>query len=133
MPLSSRSKALALIVAAGAAWLVAPIQAQTSELLMFERGGCVWCARWDRDVAPIYEKTDEAKLLPLRRVNIDRGTPDGITLAAPVRYTPTFVVIDDGREIGRITGYINDESFWGLLGTYVGKLAKPNAARNPPS
>lgn len=127
------SRAVVLVAAATLAWLAAPLAAAASELLMFERAGCIWCARWDRDIAPIYAKTDEAKLLPLRRVNIDRGMPDGITLAAPVRYTPTFVVIDGGREIGRITGYINDESFWGLLGSYVGKLADPSAAHKPPS
>ncbi|MDB5551090.1 MAG: hypothetical protein JWL86_1074, partial [Rhizobium sp.] len=38
---------------------------------MFERGGCVWCARWNREIAPIYDKTDEARVLPLRRINMD--------------------------------------------------------------
>ena len=47
---------------------------------MFERDGCVWCARWDRDVGPIYDKTDEAKLLPLRRINLDRAKPTNLTL-----------------------------------------------------
>lgn len=89
---------------------------------MFEREGCVWCQRWDREIAPIYNKTDEAKLLPLRRIDVERERATGIALAAPVRYTPTFVVVDNGREIGRITGYINDESFWGLLGALAAKL-----------
>ena len=48
----------------------------------------------------------------------------GITLAAPVVYTPTFVVVDGGREIGRITGFINDEAFWGLLDTLAAKLER---------
>ncbi|WP_371420841.1 hypothetical protein [Tardiphaga sp.] len=93
--------------------------AQASELVMFERAGCVWCQRWDREIAPIYDKTDEAKVLPLRRVDIDRDKPTDITLASPVIYTPTFVVIDKGHEIGRISGYTNDMSFWGLLGKFA--------------
>jgi len=40
-----------------------------------------------------------------------------------VRFTPTFVVVDNGREIGRITGYSNDDAFWGLLDTFAAKLA----------
>ncbi|MGP9812546.1 thioredoxin fold domain-containing protein [Rhodopseudomonas sp. NSM] len=105
---------------------LAPAGAMAAELLMFERDGCVWCARWDRDVGPIYGKTEEAKLLPLRRVNIDRDKLAGVALDSPVRFTPTFVVMDNGREVGRITGYINDDAFWGLLGTMVTKLTPPN-------
>lgn len=99
-----------------------PIAAQSAELVMFERGGCVWCQRWNRDVGPVYDKTAEAKLLPLRRIDLDRQTAEGITLTEPVRYTPTFVVVDKGREVGRITGYVNDDSFWGLLGTLAAKI-----------
>jgi thioredoxin-related protein len=101
---------------------VVPVASQAAELLMFERDGCVWCQRWDRDVGQIYDKTDEARLLPLRRINIDKQSEAGITLASAVRYTPTFVVADDGREIGRITGFISDDAFWGLLGTFVTRL-----------
>jgi thioredoxin-related protein len=106
----------------GAAQLSAAA-AHAAELVMFERDGCVWCARWDRDVGPIYPKTDEAKLLPLRRINLDRAKDQALALASPVRFTPTFVVIDHGREVGRITGYINDDAFWGLLGALATKIA----------
>jgi thioredoxin-related protein len=44
-------------------------------------------------------------------------------LTAPVRFTPTFVMVDNGREVGRITGYANDDTFWGLFGTLTAKLA----------
>jgi thioredoxin-related protein len=99
-----------------------PVASQAAELLMFERDGCVWCQRWDRDVGQIYDKTDEAKLLPLRRINIDRQSDAGIALTSAVRYTPTFVVADKGREIGRLTGFISDDAFWGLLGPFVTRL-----------
>ncbi|RED36121.1 thioredoxin-like protein [Rhodopseudomonas thermotolerans] len=99
--------------------------AHAAELVMFERDGCVWCARWDRDVGQIYPKTDEARLLPLRRINMDHAKEPGLGLASPVRFTPTFVVIDQGREVGRITGYINDDSFWGLLGALAAKVTPP--------
>lgn len=102
--------------------LLWPAWSQAAELVMYERAGCVWCARWDREVAPLYHKTPEAKLLPLRRISLDKPADGSVKLAAPVRYAPTFVVLDRGREIGRITGYISDESFWGLLGALVAKL-----------
>ncbi|WP_366558554.1 thioredoxin family protein [Rhodopseudomonas sp.] len=102
--------------------LLCPTVSQSAELLMYERAGCVWCARWDRDVGPVYDKTDEAKVLPLRRINLDKPATGSVELTAPVHFTPTFVVSDHGREIGRITGYINDDAFWGLLGTLLSKI-----------
>ena len=53
----------------------------------------------------------------------------GVALASPVRFTPTFVVVDQGREIGRITGYSNDNAFWGLLDALAAKLQ--TATREP--
>jgi cytochrome c551/c552 len=114
-----------LALAALTAGFLAGAVAQASELVMFEQGGCVYCARWNRDVAPVYDKTAEAKVLPLRRIDIGQQGNAGVTLASPVRYTPTFVVVDNGKEIGRITGYISDDSFWGLLDSLAAKLETP--------
>ncbi|MBN9583260.1 MAG: thioredoxin family protein [Afipia sp.] len=113
--------------AAFAATLMASPALQASELVMFEQPGCVHCQRWNHDVGSLYGKTDEARALPLRRVDIRSQGASGIALASPVRYTPTFVVVDDGREVGRITGYSNDEAFWGLLTALAAKL--PGASR----
>ena len=100
-----------------------PAKARAAELLMFESGGCIYCLRWDRDVGSIYDKTPEAKILPLRRIDVDRQSASGVALQSPVRYTPTFVVVDKGREIGRIEGFISDDSFWGLLDVLAAKVA----------
>lgn len=117
----------ALVLAASA---LCPQGASASELLMFERAGCVWCQRWDREVAPVYGKTAEARMLPLRRIDVERQKATGVTLAAPVRYTPTFVVVNDsGQEVGRITGYSNDDMFWGLLGKLAARLKPPPPER----
>ncbi len=110
---------LRLSVLAALLWPVTP---HAAELVMFERDGCIWCQRWNQAVGPIYDNTREAERLPLRRLNIDEQRSSGFTLVSTVVYTPTFVVLDNGREIGRITGYINDDAFWGLLGTLVAKL-----------
>lgn len=85
------------------------------ELVFFTRPGCPYCLKWEREVAPIYQKSEEAKRAPLRHWDLSTGTPP-YKLAYPVRYTPTFVLVDADVEIGRITGYINDDMFWGMLG-----------------
>ena len=108
--------------------LLWPAGAFAAELVMFEAVGCPWCQRWDREVGASYSKTEEAKVLPLRRVDVGAAAASGIVLANPVRYTPTFVVVDEGREVGRITGYQSNDTFWGLLGALAAKL-KP--AREP--
>ncbi|WP_244628567.1 thioredoxin fold domain-containing protein [Tardiphaga robiniae] len=129
MPLKTSLIATLLVMTAA----LSPRIADASELLMFERDGCVWCARWNREIAPVYDRTDEAKLLPLRRIDMDRDKSPGVALASPVRFTPTFLIVDNnGREIGRITGYMNDESFWSLLGKYAARLtnSQPNANRS---
>jgi hypothetical protein len=110
--------ALVLLVSA----LLWPVATQASELLMFERDGCVWCQRWDREIGPVYDKTAEARVLPLRRIDTGHQAAGGINLASPVRFTPTFVVVDNGREVGRITGYVNDDAFWGLLAALASKI-----------
>ncbi|MCS6779183.1 MAG: thioredoxin family protein [Geminicoccaceae bacterium] len=104
-----------------AAWLAADDVA-ASELVMFGGRGCAWCARFDAEIAPVYAKTEEGRRAPLRRVELEAGTPDGLVLAAPVRFTPTFVLVDEGREVGRIQGYPGEDFFWGLLGTLLERL-----------
>lgn len=90
--------------------------ARAAELILFERAGCPWCVRWNREVAPIYPLSEEGKLAPLRRVDVTDGMPPDLNFVAAVRFTPTFVLVDKGREIGRLTGYMGDDAFWGMLG-----------------
>ncbi len=94
-----------------------------AELVMFERAGCPWCRKWDQEIGGIYPKTPEGAKAPLRRVSLDRPLAPEWKLDPPVFYSPTFVVMEKGREIGRITGYSNAESFWGLLGTILARSA----------
>lgn len=93
----------------------AQISAKAHELIMFRQAGCEWCADWDRDVGTKYPLTDAGKMAPLRMINIHQKRPDDLAGLKPVVFTPTFVVLKDGREVGRITGYPGEDFFWGLL------------------
>lgn len=113
---------------------------RAAELVMFERPGCAYCQLFDAEVAPIYDRTEEGQRAPLRRASMSGGIgalfggqPGGVALAAPVRYAPTFVLVDGGREVGRITGYMSQDAFWGLLGAMTRDLpagALPATASN---
>jgi hypothetical protein len=117
--------------------LLAPLQAFSAELIMFEQKGCVWCQRFDRDVGGLYEKTPEGQRAPLRRVDIGKPQPQDLAFLRRERFTPVFVLVDKGRELGRIRGYPGEAFFWGLLATLLERLdrndpAPPEPAATPP-
>ena len=107
----------------GAMFLASTVStAQAAELVMFEQAGCAWCEAFDREIAPIYAKTLEGSRAPLRRVAIAQALPPDLAFVGVERLTPVFVLVDRGREIGRIRGYPGDDHFWGLLGVLIEKL-----------
>lgn len=102
-----------------------PLSARAAELVMFESPVCEWCRLWDEEVGIVYGKTLESRQAPLRRVDIDDPRPEDLRPIRPVIYTPTFVLMEDGRETGRITGYPGEANFWSLLGEMIKKLDMP--------
>ncbi|WP_187431890.1 hypothetical protein ROLI_041420 [Roseobacter fucihabitans] len=85
-------------------------------LVMVEEKGCIWCARWNKEISHIYPKTAEGAAAPLRRIDIHAPRPDGLTFKRSLNFTPTFVLVIDGQEVSRIEGYPGEDFFWGLLG-----------------
>ena len=85
-------------------------------LVMVEEKGCVWCARWNQEIAQIYPKTTEGRAAPLRRLDMQAARPDDLTFSRSLNFTPTFVLMVDGKEVSRIEGYPGEDFFWGLLG-----------------
>lgn len=104
--------------------------ASAAELLMIEQAGCNWCAAWNRDVGIVYDKTEEGKRAPLRRIDLKDAIPEDLAAIRIERFTPTFILIEGNREIGRIRGYPGEDFFWGLLGQMLEKLPSKT---NPPS
>jgi hypothetical protein len=126
MKLASKSrfgKYLSRIAIAGVMFIAfAAAQARAAELVMFEEAGCVWCQTFDREIAPVYPKTEEGRRAPLRRVTLGAPLPADLEFIQTERLTPLFVLVDKGREIGRIRGYPGEDNFWGLLGVLIKKL-----------
>jgi len=108
---------------------VAAPPALSAELVMFEERGCPWCRRWHDEVGPGYPRSAEGRRAPLRIVDMHGPRPLDLAHIVRVTVSPTFVVVDGGREIGRITGYPGADFFWGLLGEIVARLP---AAQRPP-
>lgn len=95
-----------------------------AELIMVEQRGCEWCEVWDEEIGQTYHQTAEGKIAPLRRINIHDDLPEDLSFIRGLVYTPTFVLVHDGSEVGRILGYPGEDFFWGLLEQLFEKLPK---------
>jgi thioredoxin-related protein len=95
--------------------------ADAAELVMYRRDGCPYCARWDREIGPIYSKTEISRRAPIRMVNLSRDRDLPIK-HGPIIFTPTFVLVENGQEVGRMEGYTGDEFFWVRLANLLATL-----------
>lgn len=108
-----------LIFAAFAASCFAlPVGAELA-LVMVEQPGCPWCARWDAEVAPEYSATGAGQAAPLRRIDLHAPVPDDLKFDSEPRFTPTFILVENGQELGRIEGYPGEDFFWPMLETLI--------------
>jgi thioredoxin-related protein len=92
-------------------------QASTTriEILVFEVNRCVYCRIFRRDVLPKYERSLRAKKAPIRFINVSQTDVTPLKLSAPLTMAPTVVVMQDGQERGRITGYMGPEPFFHMV------------------
>ncbi len=116
------SGALTLVLLLAAPWESLSGGAQAAELILFETLGCPYCMAWDEEVGVIYHKTEEGRTAPLRRLDIGDPRPPELAALPDILYSPTFVLLDGGREVGRILGYSGEDHFWGLLGELLARL-----------
>jgi len=118
------------------------------ELLMFSNPHCSYCQAFLNEVAPGYDKTEYAKYLPLKIIQVNTKMPDWIAEAMSngrlggIRATPTFVIWDNsgtydrGKEIARLEGYPGKEIFYESIGIFIENtekivIEKPNRSDNP--
>lgn len=94
--------------------MLASLPAAATELVMVEEAGCVWCARWNAEIAPAYPNTSQGRFAPLRRVEIS-ALPEDLEIQRRVTFTPTFLIVDEGRELARLEGYPGEDFFWPIL------------------
>jgi thioredoxin-related protein len=108
------------VLALAALFLAQPVRA--AELIMLQEDGCMWCERWNTEIGVVYHKTEEGHRAPLRRVDMHGPLPADLRFLVKGGYTPTFILVDGGREVGRIRGYPGEDFFWGLLQLLLKKM-----------
>lgn len=92
-----------------------PAQVSAAELIMVDDTTCGWCRKWLAETGAGYPRSAEGRRAPLRRVMFRDYSKIGISFARPVTGTPTFIVVEDGREKGRIEGYLASPAFYARL------------------
>lgn len=87
----------------------ADAQSGRVRLIMVDDPNCWFCRQWNEKVGLSYAESPEGRIAPLRRVA--RGAPElrGLT---PVVLTPTFIVMEGSREVGRISGFSGPSYFY---------------------
>lgn len=85
---------------------------QSMELVVMEAPGCDYCTLFRRDVLPSYAASERAKDVPIRFVDINDESASALGLDSPIDVVPTFVVLRNNHEIGRIPGYVGPEFFF---------------------
>jgi len=99
-----------------------------AELIMVEQQGCYYCLEWKDQLGHIYPKTPEGKYAPLKTVDITEV--DKLKgLQRDVIFTPTFVLMENDRELGRLEGYSSEDFFWELLEVILKKETEYTAPK----
>jgi thioredoxin-related protein len=93
-----------------AALVLSNAASDAAELVMVELKSCVYCAKFNREMASAYQGSKTGQSVPLRRIN-PRKWPADLSAVKKTPYTPVFILVDDGREIGRFAGYSGPEQF----------------------
>jgi hypothetical protein len=96
-------------------------------LVMVEAPGCHFCMRWHAEIGLGYANTAEGRFAPLKRVG--RSDP-GLEGLAPVVYTPTFILMRDGRELSRLSGYPGAAYFYPELRPLLSAAGFTSATEN---
>jgi thioredoxin-related protein len=91
------------------------ISKTTAELLVFEAKGCAYCFIFRRDVVPGYQQSPRARDVPMRFIDVRKADLTRLQLRAPLTMLPTVILMEHGREVDRISGYMGPEPFFHMV------------------
>jgi thioredoxin-related protein len=100
--------------------LLSPIKSEMHELIVLEIEDCPICSLVRTQIAPAYARTPRAAAVPMRFVDLNRIDQGKMQLSGPVTVLPTILLMRNGTEIDRITGYLGPENFLQMVRTMIG-------------
>jgi thioredoxin-related protein len=99
----------------GAARVPVEVAAHRLELVVIEVAGCTVCELVRRHIQPAYEASPTSRRVPMRYVDITNIDELTIGLESRVATVPTVVLMRDGKEVDRISGYTGPQHFFVAL------------------
>ncbi len=94
------------------------------ELLVVEIENCIYCGIFRRDVAVTYKASERGRSVPMRFIDLNAPDVNRLSLNGPIDSVPTVLVVEDGREVGRIAGYVGPEIFFHSLNRILPPLER---------
>lgn len=82
------------------------------QLVVLEVDGCVYCDVFRRQMLAAYKASKQGKKAPIRFVDINDPALGDIGLTQPVGMVPTFIMLENNQEIGRIPGLMGRQDFF---------------------
>jgi thioredoxin-related protein len=102
-------------------------RAVAAELIVFSSKDCAITQQFRREVTEDYKGTKGDQTFPLRFVDINKAAIR-IILSQPATISPTFVLVDSGKEIARFVGYPGREPFLRLMDDVADVFQKQKSA-----
>jgi thioredoxin-related protein len=91
------------------------------ELVVFEADGCIYCEAFRQQVVPLYAASTTGREVPLRFVNVSKSDETKMGITGAITIAPTIVLLRDGREVDRITGYTGPTNFMQMVAWMLGR------------
>ncbi len=88
-----------------------PVAGPRLELLVLEIRNCDICEVIRERIEPAYNGSARSKRAPMRFVDITSINEMDLGLRSTVRTMPTVVLMKDGREVDRLSGFISTELY----------------------
>ena len=124
-----------------AVWFCLISTSFATEMIMFSTNTCSYCRAFLKEVAPTYNETEYAKLLPLRIITMDnKNAPLWFSKAFDERRidgiqgTPTFIIFSNGNEVARLMGYSGKDNWYSNIKDFINnnkERLEETAGQNP--
>lgn len=98
--------------------------APRTEVIVFEIGGCKYCAAFRDNLGARYLASTTNQAAPMRFVDVGRLDPQSFQLRSDINTVPTIVLMQDGQEVDRVEGYPLAELLFGMVKSRVGSSAQ---------
>lgn len=82
------------------------------QLVVLEVDNCVYCDVFRRRMLAAYQASKQGQRAPIRFVNINDPDLGDLGLTQPVGIVPTFIMLENNQEIGRIPGLMGHQDFF---------------------